>query len=183
MMSEARSASSLAPFDSSTSEKRSRKSYTREFKLTVVNFYRANNLYQTSKKFSLNTKTILRWTGDEEKIKDAKKGSKHVVHVRRAMYPEVETELYREYKALRKHGLKVKGFWFKTRAKQLLERIDPEASTFQTGGSTVSRSDIALVSDVLRTFAKNQRTTRKALLGLSTRLSARSLVTVSRQDK
>ena len=121
----------------------------------------------------------------KKKIKDAKKGSKHVVHVRRAMYPEVETELYSdwEYKALRKHGLKVKGFWFKTRAKQLLERIDPEASTFQTGGSTVSRSDIALVSDVLQTFAKNQRTTRKALLGLSTRLSMRSLMTGSRQDK
>ena len=135
MMSEARSASSLAPFDSSTSEKRPRKSYTREFKLTVVNFYRANNLYQTSKKFSLNTKTILRWAGDEEKIKDAKKGSKHAVHVRRAMYPEMETELYREYKALRKRGLKVKGFWFKTRAKQLLERIDPKASFNFSDGS------------------------------------------------
>ena len=44
------------------------------------------------------------------------------------MYPETKTELYREYKALRKRGLKVKGFWFKMRAKQLLERIDPEAS-------------------------------------------------------
>ena len=124
-MSEARSASSVAPFDSSTNKKRSRKSYRRKFKLTVVNFYRANNhLYQTSKKFSLNTETILRWVGDEEKIKDAKKGSKHVVHVRRGMYLEMETEPYREYKALRKRGLKVKGFWFKTRAKQLLERID-----------------------------------------------------------
>ena len=66
MMSKASSASSLAPFDSSTSEKRSRKSYTCEFKLIIVHFYRANNLYQMSNKLPLNTKTILRWAGNEE---------------------------------------------------------------------------------------------------------------------
>ena len=35
-----------------------RKSYTREYKLKMVHFYHQNNLYQTSKRFSLNTKTI-----------------------------------------------------------------------------------------------------------------------------
>ena len=130
MMAEASSVSSLAPFDSSTSGKRSRKSYTREFKLIVVNFYRANNLYQTSKQFSLNTKTILRWAGDEEKIKDAKKGSKHAVHVRRAMHPEMETELYQEYKALRKRGLKVKGFGLRRERSSYLNGLIPMESMF-----------------------------------------------------
>ena len=39
-----------------------RKSYTREEKLKVVKFYfaKGNNLFQTSKKFSLNMKNILR---------------------------------------------------------------------------------------------------------------------------
>ena len=87
-----------------------RKSYTREFKLKVVVFYRENNLYQASKLFLLNTKTILRWAHDEQKIEKAKKGSKHVQHHRRALYPEMEAELYREYKKLRKQGLKVKGY-------------------------------------------------------------------------
>ena len=32
----------------------------------------------------------LKVIGNKEKIKDAKKGSKHTVHVRRAMYPEME---------------------------------------------------------------------------------------------
>ena len=44
-------------------------------------------------------------TGDKDKIKAGKKGSKHVQHCRRADYPEMETELYKECKELRKKGL------------------------------------------------------------------------------
>ena len=55
-----------------------RKSYTREFKLEVVKFYRENNLYQTAKQFSLNTKTIGRWVADEDQIKKSRKASKRV---------------------------------------------------------------------------------------------------------
>ena len=69
----------MATFSETGLEKLRRKSYTREFKLSVVKFYRENNnnLYQISKRFSLNTKTLLRWIGDEEGIKKSKKGSKH----------------------------------------------------------------------------------------------------------
>ena len=74
---------SVCGTDSAASQKLKRKSYSREFKLKVVTFYPENNLYQTSKIFSLNTKTILRWARDE-KIEKAKKGSKHVQHHRRA---------------------------------------------------------------------------------------------------
>ena len=65
---------------------------------------------------------------DEEKLKKAKKGSKRTITVRKAAFPEMEAELYQEYKSLRKRGLKVKGFWFKTRGRQLLEQMHPEAS-------------------------------------------------------
>ena len=61
------------------------KRYTREFKLEVEAFYRNNNLYQTSMKFSLNTKTILRWIRNNKLIDTSKKGSKHIVHHRRAV--------------------------------------------------------------------------------------------------
>ena len=61
-----------------------RKSYTREYKLEVVRFYRENNLYQTAKRFSLNTKTVRR-VADEEKIN---KASKRVNHARRYQFPE-----------------------------------------------------------------------------------------------
>ena len=93
---------SASILSSSGSAKAKRKCYTREFKLAVVNHYRENNMYQTSRRFSLNTKTILRWAGDEEKLKKAKKGSKHTVTERKAAFPEMEAKLYREYKSLRK---------------------------------------------------------------------------------
>ena len=111
-------------------EKLRQKSYTREFKLSVVEFYRKNNnnLYQTSKRFSLNTKTLLRWIGDKDSIKKSKKGSKHRQHVRPPMYPETERQLYLEYKQLCKQGLKVKGYWFRIRAKQIIEATNPESS-------------------------------------------------------
>ena len=49
--------------------KAKRKSYPREFKLSDANYYRENNLYQTSKRFSLNANKILRWVADAEKFK------------------------------------------------------------------------------------------------------------------
>ena len=108
--------------------KAKRKSYAREFKLQVVQFCRENNLYQTAKRFSLNTKMIRRWVADAEKIKKSKKASKRVKFVRTCQFPDVEEELCHEYKNLRKQGLKVKGFWFKTRGKQLLMQMHPDAS-------------------------------------------------------
>ena len=100
-----------------------------ETKLEVLEFYHSSNLYQMSKKFDLNTKTILRWAKDENKIRQSKKGAslfggcEHVpcvvctgkVHVqcimcrrtiwvRNGWYPDVETQLYEEYKELRRNA-------------------------------------------------------------------------------
>ena len=55
--------------------KQKRQSYKRERKLEVTAFYHSSNLYKTSREFSLNTKTILRWVKDEQKIRGSKKGS------------------------------------------------------------------------------------------------------------
>ena len=104
-----------------------RKSYTREFKLSVAAFY---NLYRTSKYFSLNTNTVLRWVANETKITESPKHSKHCVPIRRAHHPQMEAALVREFKELREKGLKVRGYWFKVRARQLLQQIEP-GSTFQ----------------------------------------------------
>lgn len=109
-------------------EKTRRKSYTRKFKLDVVSFYWQNNLYQTSKKFSLNTKTILRWAASEKTISNSSKGSKHCTKFRKPDYPEVEAALMEEFKEMRGKGLKVKGYWFKIRARQLLSEMDPGKS-------------------------------------------------------
>ena len=49
------------------------------------------------------------------------------------MYLEIEAKLYDEYKQLRRQGLKVKGYWFKIRGKQLLTQmnLDSEVHSFQ----------------------------------------------------
>ena len=95
-------------------------SSTREFKLSVIAFYRQN----------MNTKTILRLAASEEKIQKCPKGLRHLPKDRPAMHPEVEAALHAEFREMRQKGLKVKGYWFKLRARQLLEEKEPGA-TFQ----------------------------------------------------
>ena len=101
--------------------KKTRKSYTREQKLDVIRWYSLNgeNLYRTCQQFSLNSKTVLRWIKDHTAIYYSKKGRKRVKFRRSAEHPDVEEILYKEYKELRRRGLKVKGWWFKTRGEQL----------------------------------------------------------------
>ena len=43
------------------------------------------------------------------------------------MYPEMEQQLYLEYKQLHKQGLKVKDHWFRIRTKQIMEVTNPES--------------------------------------------------------
>lgn len=134
-----------------------RKSYSRETKLDIISFYHVNarNLYQTAKKFSLNTKTILRWLKDEENIRESKKCCRRVKLKCRGRYPDVEERLYDDLKQLRRKGLKVKGWWFRVGAKQMLTEQHPEAVfQSQTRGLTGSRSVITSVYSGLPTLVK-----------------------------
>ena len=130
------------PDGNQESRVQTRKSYTREYKLKVVRFYHQNNLYQTSKRFSLNTNTIGRWVADEGKIKNSKKASKRMKHSRRCQFLEMEEELYRESKKLRKQGYKVKGFWFRIRGKEILQQMNPDIFSSLNHGSTDSSLEI-----------------------------------------
>ena len=127
-----------------STSKKTRKSYSREEKLKVVKYYHDNgkNLYQTCKRFSMNSKSVMRWVKDEEKIRgSSSKGSKRVKFDRRAQYPEMEAKLYMEYKELRKKGLKVKGWWFRLRAQQILAELEPDTNfLFSNGWFWASRS-------------------------------------------
>ena len=51
----------------------------------------------------------------------------HVKFEWRAQHTEME-RLHREYKELRKKGVKVKGWWFRLRARQILSELQPEAN-------------------------------------------------------
>ena len=47
---------------------------------------------------------------------------------RSAEFPVMEEQLHKEFRELRRRGVKVKGWWFKSRAKQILASIEPNAS-------------------------------------------------------
>ena len=83
-----------------------RKNYTREFKLEVIRFFCESNLYQTSTKYLLNTKTLGRRVADESKIQKSAKASKRVKFSSKCQLPEIEQVLHDEYKKLRKKDLK-----------------------------------------------------------------------------
>uniref|UniRef100_A0A1X7TTA4 DDE-1 domain-containing protein n=1 Tax=Amphimedon queenslandica TaxID=400682 RepID=A0A1X7TTA4_AMPQE len=119
---------------------RTRKSYTREEKLKLVTFYHKNseNMYQNCKRFQLNNRTVKRWVTNEKAIKESKKRRKRIMFERQAEHPGMEQKLYKEYKELRKKGLKVKRWWFMLRAKAILEDFKPDDSTYaDTGDKTI----------------------------------------------
>ena len=58
------------------SEKKKRRSYTKEEKMKVIAFYKEHNLYKTCQKFHVNSKNVLRWKKDEDKIAASKRGSR-----------------------------------------------------------------------------------------------------------
>ena len=87
----------------------------------------------------MNTKNILRWIKAEKQIQESSKGRRCVDFARSALHPEMEERLYAEYKELRKKGLKVKGWWFRTSTKQILSEIGPEAAPFSSSDGWFSR--------------------------------------------
>ncbi len=96
----------------------SRKSYPKEFKISAIDFYYANgkNNRQTSKKFGITPKMLRNWLKDEKNIRKLDKGQR-AQRFRKEAYPDVEKKLYDEYQEMRRKRLKVKGFWFRMRAK------------------------------------------------------------------
>ncbi len=56
--------------------------------------------------------------------------TRRVKHKRSGEHPAMEEQLHTEFRELRRKGIKIKGWRFKTRAKQILDTSDP-AHTFQ----------------------------------------------------
>ena len=102
----------------------------------MIRFYRdpKNTLYATSKTFDISTKCILRWAKDEIKIIRSSKGSKHAPHPKIGTHCQMEDLLHQEFQTLRQRGMKVKAYWFRVRAKQILNELNPEVSfSFSNG--------------------------------------------------
>ena len=125
---------------SAGSSKKTRKSYSRDEKLKVLSYYNKNdqNAYKTCKYFSINSKNLHRWLKDESKIRASKRGSRRNQFDRRAEYLDMEEKLHSEFRELRRKGLKVKAWWFKNRAKQILLSTNP-GCTFKCSNGWFTR--------------------------------------------
>ena len=75
--------------------------------------------------FSLNAKAISHWISNEEIIRKSAKSAKHAKKRHPAMHPATEEKLVTEYQEMRKKGIKIKGWWFKLKSKQLLDSLSP----------------------------------------------------------
>ena len=140
--------------------KQKRWSYTREKKLEIVSFYKeTNNMYKTCQEYNINSKNLLCWAKQEKEIKRSKGGRRYnyslqlasilifgmFVFYRRvgfdwsAKFLELEEKLHSEFQELRRKGIKVKGWWFKARAKEIFILITP--SNTHKDGTPDSKSD------------------------------------------
>lgn len=101
-----------------------RRSYTREIKINVVNFFNENgqNYSETSRHFDIPRKNIQSWVKGfgrilSSNVKSRRCGSLH------SKFPELEQKLYNEFKLMRDNGMIVKPSWFLTKTKELVPLI------------------------------------------------------------
>jgi transposase-like protein len=101
-----------------------RRSYTREFKINVVDYFNSNgkNYLQTSKYFDINRKNIQRWVKNLGRILSSNVKSRRY-ETCHSCFPELEKRLYEEFSTLRDSGMTVKPSWFYIKARELVSVI------------------------------------------------------------
>jgi transposase-like protein len=114
------------------SAKATRCSFTREFKLSVIQWFHSNdkNILRTASYFKIDRKQVRQWIKNEEKIRKQKRKSK-TVRGRKEMYPLFEKKLFEEFSERRAQGKIVKKWWFISRAKKLLNELHPDITNFK----------------------------------------------------
>lgn len=112
--------------DTSTHSKIPRKSYTREFKLRVVEHYREaregntkTRISDTARHFNLDDSNVRRWLKSEIKLKHSPKGAKSHGSGWKSFFPVLEKQIHEEFTEIRKQGLEAKSCWFKSRAAEI----------------------------------------------------------------
>lgn len=92
-----------------SSAKATRRSFTREFKLSVIQWFHSNdkNILRTASYFKIDRKQVRQWIKNEEKIRKQKRKS---VRGRKEMYPLFEKKLFEEFSERRAQGKIVKLF-------------------------------------------------------------------------
>ena len=105
--------------------KQERRSYTREFKLMVVDWYlmHGENKSKTARHFNVSCKQIRDWVRNRRKVEDQERGSRASGRGCTARYPLMEKTLYEEFLEMHRRGVPVTRDWFLIRARQLIEGL------------------------------------------------------------
>ena len=129
-----------------SSAKTSRRSFTREFKLSVIQWFHSHNknILQTASYFKIDRKQVRQWIRNEEKIRKQKRNSKGV-RGRRAMYPLLEEKLLEEFTERRSQGKIVK---------KLSSLIDGLLDFADTKISSTQNSRVAKVAFTTKGFCR-----------------------------
>lgn len=78
-------------------------------------------------KVHLKSSTYNPWVTQELKLRNDPRKSRKPGAGRQASYPEMEKQLYSEFKDLRSKGIKVKEWWFRNRCKEIMREKYPDA--------------------------------------------------------
>ena len=110
-------------------ERRRIRAYAREFKLSVVNWFRENgsNFSQTSRGFNIDCKRIREWVKNKESIKKLRNHARKNKSKQPGRFALAETKLLEKIRNMRKSGKAVKALWMKASAKQLVKSEYPLA--------------------------------------------------------
>lgn len=102
----------ISPTSTDTKSVKSRRlSYTREYKLLVINYYLTNgqNKYRTCKLFHITKSMLNGWLQKADKILNSREGAKKTGSSgRRPQFPNIEERLYEIYVEQMKDGNQVK---------------------------------------------------------------------------
>ena len=129
-----------------SSAKASRRSFTREFKLSVIQWFHSHNknILQTASYFKIDRKLVRQWMRNEEKIRKQKRNSKGV-RGRKAMFPLLEEKLLDEFTERRSQGKIVK---------KLSSLIDGLLDFADTKISSTQNSRVAKVAFTTKGFCR-----------------------------
>ena len=99
-----------------------RKSYAREFKLTVVTWFHENgrNVHQKLQHFNLDRKQVRNWVKAEQKIRKQKLNANAPRRGKKARFPETGKQLHDEFLKMCSEGKAVERCWFSARARKLI---------------------------------------------------------------
>ena len=99
--------------DADFSTKQTRRAFSREFKLSIVQWFHSNNknVLQTSNHFKIDRKQVRTWIKAEKKIRKQKSKSMNE-RGRKAYFPRMEEKLVQQFKEQRKKEKTVKNSGF-----------------------------------------------------------------------